>query len=310
MAWPWVAGGAALLAVGAGVAVFVYGPRRWSAATQRLIEEMKATRESRRRDDAVGPGPGAGDGPDAAGASIDAANLPAPVRRYLRKALGDGAAAAVGEVSHVHMTHNGTFNMGGDGPASWKPFRSRQFVQIRRPGFVWDARVYAAPGVTVHVHDAYVSGRGVLTASLQGLVTVMSLPPSAELDEGELLRFLAEATWYPMALVPYEGPDGAGLTWEAIDERSARVTLRDGAATATLTFFFGEDDLVARVRCEGRGRATKDGVVLTPWEGRVWNYTNLQGVLVPLDGEVAWDIPGVGRAPYWRGHVARIEFRA
>ena len=38
--------------------------------------------------------------------------------------------------------------------------------------------------------------------------------------EGELMRFLAEAAWYPTALLPSQG-----VRWQGADERSAFATL-------------------------------------------------------------------------------------
>ena len=37
---------------------------------------------------------------------------------------------------------------------------------------------------------------------------------------------------------------GHPLRWAPVDERSARVTLRDGATAVTMTFRFGDDAMV------------------------------------------------------------------
>jgi hypothetical protein len=37
------------------------------------------------------------------------------------------------------------------------------------------------------------------------------------------------------------------------------------------------------------------------------NYEERGGMLVPLDGEVAWLLPE-GAKPYWRGHIAKIVY--
>jgi hypothetical protein len=47
--------------------------------------------------------------------------------------------------------------------------------------------------------------------------------------------------------------------------------------------------------------------VPTPWEGRWWNYAARDGIRVPLEGEVAWILPG-GARPYWRGRLTRIAY--
>ncbi len=138
-------------------------------------------------------------------------------------------AAAVG------VEHAGSFNVSGTGER-WKPFTSSQRVVTRRPGFVWDARVRMAPATSLFVHDAYVAGDGVLTAGLFGLMTVMDQPRTPELAHGELMRFFAEAAWYPTALLPSQG-----VAWEPIDGDRAVAELRDGATTVRLVFEF--DDL-------------------------------------------------------------------
>jgi hypothetical protein len=173
---------------------------------------------------------------------------------------------------------------------------------MQRPGFVWDARIAMLPGLAVHVHDAYVAGEGILHAALSGLVPLADLRGTPELAEGELMRFLAEAAWYPTALLPSQG-----VRWEAVDEVSARATLREGDVTLTLLFRFGADGLIETVRAEARGRTVQGAVVPTPWEGRWWDYVERDGMRVPSQGEVAWLLPE-GRKPYWRGRVVQLEY--
>ncbi len=223
--------------------------------------------------------------------------LPAPVQRYFRAVLKEGQPL----VTSVSVEHTGTFNMSETGE-QWKPFRSIQRVNTRRPGFVWDARLRMAPGIAVHVHDAYLAGEGILTAKLFGLLTVMKQPSTPELAEGELMRFFAEAAWYPTALLPSQG-----VRWEEVDDRSARATLVDGEVSAAILFTFNDEGLIETVRAESRGRLIRGQVIPTPWQGRFWDYTMRQGMLIPLNGEVAWLLAD-GAKPYWRGRIQRIEY--
>ncbi|MGC8878056.1 MAG: DUF6920 family protein [Anaerolineae bacterium] len=223
--------------------------------------------------------------------------LPAPVQRYFRTVLQEGQPV----VSLVQVEHVGTFNMSEEGE-QWKSFVSSQRVVTRRPGFVWDARITVAPGIVAYVHDAYVAGKGILRASALGLVTLMELPSTPELARGELMRFFAEAAWYPTALLPSQG-----VLWQAIDDRSAQATLIDDGITVTMVFQFNEDGLIESVRAEARGRIVGNVTVPTAWEGRWRNYAWQQGMLIPLEGEVAWLLPE-GPKPYWRGHITEIAY--
>jgi hypothetical protein len=153
----------------------------------------------------------------------------------------------------------------------------------------------------MRVHDAYLGGAGVLTAALLGLFPVLALRDRDDLARGELMRWLAEAVWYPTALLP-----GAGVTWRPVDDHRAEARVVDGALQARLRFTFGGDGLVASVRADSRPRRVAGRSELTPWEGRFRDYAWRDGVRIPLEGEVAWLGPG-GEEPYWRGRLTAIE---
>jgi hypothetical protein len=263
-------------------ALLLYGQRHWQRRTEALLSELAAQRTV----------------PLAVIDSIKLTNLPLPVQRYLRAALADGQLP----ISQVTMAHAGTFNMGEAGD-NWKPFTSRQVVTTRRPGFVWDGTIRMAPGLPVRVHDAYVAGQGVLVPAILGLFKLTELRGTGAIAEGEAMRWLAEAAWYPTALLP-----GAGVTWTAIDDRSALASLRDGAVAVALTFQFGSDDLIASVRAEARHRSLAGELVATPWEGRWSDYRRQAGLLVPMTGEVSWILPE-GPKPYWRGKITAIDYQ-
>lgn len=223
--------------------------------------------------------------------------LPEPVQQYFRTVLKEGRPMVTG----VRVQHQGTFNM-GETTDRWRPFTSDQRVVTRRPGFDWDGRVKMVPGLTFRVHDAYVAGEGILYAALLGLIPLVDLRGAGDVAEGELMRFFAEAAWYPTALLPSQG-----VRWEALDARSARATLTDGAITLKMLFSFNNSGVIETVRVESRGRTVGKKVIPTPWQGRFWNYQERGGMQVPLEGEVAWLLPE-GTKPYWRGRITEIDY--
>ena len=226
--------------------------------------------------------------------------LPAPVQRYFRAALTEGAPL----VSAVSVEHAGRFNLSQSGER-WKPFTSAQRVLTQRPGFVWDGSIAMLPGLAVRVHDAYVAGEGILHAALLGLIALADLRDrGGPVAQGELMRFFAEAAWYPTALLPSQG-----VHWAPIDDRSAMATPVVEGQSLTLVFRFGADDLIQTVYAEARGRTVGRAVVPTPWEARFSDYEVRNGMRVPLGGEVAWLLPG-GRLPYWQGHITRLDYES
>jgi len=262
----------------------LYGAYRWNSETRDLRARLDAARVPVRPQ------------------TVDfreLEDLPAPVQRYFRAVLEDGQLMVAG----VRVQHTGTFNM-GQTKEQWKPFTSDQQVVTQRPGFDWNGRVAMMPGLPIRVHDAYVGGEGVLHASLLGLFSVADTRGTGEVAEGELMRFFAEAAWYPTALLPSQG-----VRWEAVDDRSAHATLTEGDVSVTMLFTFDEEGLIHTVRAEARGRVVGDEVIPTPWRGRFWNYEERGGMRVPLDGEVAW-LPPEGEKPYWRGHITEIRYQS
>jgi hypothetical protein len=264
------------------IAALLYGAYSWKADTQELWARLDAARVPVR--------PQAVD-------FLELEGLPASVQRFFRAVLKEGQPM----VAAVRVQDRGTFNM-GETADQWKPFTSNQKVVTQRPGFFWDGRVAVLPGMPVRVHDAYVAGEGILHASLLGLVSLVKLRGTGDLAEGELMRFLAEAAWYPTALLPSQG-----VRWEAADDRSAYATLTEGTISISMRFTFNEESLIDTVSAEARGRVVGGKVVPTPWRGRFWNYDELGGMRVPLDGEVAWLLPE-GAKPYWRGRITEISY--
>lgn len=268
---------AVVLTVGIG-----YGAWRWDMETRTMRSRLDAARRP------VQP-------PTVDFGELE--GLPPPVQRYFRAALIPGAPM----VAALRARHIDTFNM-GETQDEWKPFTSDQLVVTRRPGFDWDARVALAPGLEVRVHDAYVDGEGILRAAVAGLVPVASLRGTGAVAEGELMRFLAEAAWYPTALLPSQG-----VRWEPVDASSARATLENAGNSVALLFAFTEAGMIESVRAEARGRTIGGKIVPTPWLGRFWNYQMRYGMLVPTEGEVAWILPQ-GPKPYWRGRVTGLVY--
>lgn len=264
----------------AGIAASLIGARRWHGQTTRLRLQLTADSVPRFRVNS---------------ASLD--SLPLPVQRYLRLVLRDGQPAMTG----ASLRHRGSFNL-SENAERWRPFTSDQQVVLVPPGFDWNGTIRLLPGVSVRVHDAYIRGEGILHASLQGLISLASQRGTAALAEGELMRFLAESVWYPAVLLP-----GGVVSWVAAGSHTADATIAADGHRVTLRFEFGEDGLVEAVSTPARGRSVAGTVVPTPWEGRFWNYEERGGVLVPIEGEVAWMLPA-GSRPYWRGTLTGIEF--
>jgi hypothetical protein len=264
----------ALLAI-----VAMYGSDRWQSDTDKLRAELingQRTIEPKVYD------------------RKEIEGLPDPVQRYFQTVLKDGQAI----VASVNLSQEGQFNF-NEMKDKWNPFTATQFFVTKQLGFDWDAKIQMVPRLNAFVHDTYLLGAGNLHASLLGLFNLANMHNTPELNQGELLRFFAEAVWYPTALLPSQG-----VRWEAIDDNSALATLTDGETTASVVFQFNAEGVIASMRAEERYR---DKTTAMPWVGRFGEYSVRDRILIPLYGEVGWEHPE-GLRLYFKGNITKISY--
>jgi hypothetical protein len=272
----WLAAGGGVVALGVGA--ILVGRQRFAAAGARLVAAID--------DDAAAGTVPAVDVPSAHDA------LPAPVRRYLAWAIPAGQRP----IRRVTFTQAGDFALQ---PGRWTRFTATQVVTLAPRAFVWQARMPMGGIVPIDVRDAWHRGGGSMTARAAGLVTLADAHGTPDMATGALLRWLAEAAWYPVAFLP-----SAGAVWTPIDDSTARVTLTDAGTTVALDVTFATDGPIVRTRAlrwsaaDGRER---------PWIGRFTEWHRVDGLMIPLAGEVGWG-EGADYAPYWRGRLADVRY--
>ncbi|WP_435157345.1 DUF6920 family protein [Haladaptatus sp. DFWS20] len=226
----------------------------------------------------------------------DLEGLPAPVQRYFNNVLIDGQPY----VESVQLRQQGEFRL-DDTEDSWKPLDATQHFTVDPPGFVWDARIEMVPFISARVLDMYQRGEGILRAKVLSTVPVAEVGPNPEMNSGKLLRYLAESVWFPTALLPSQG-----VEWDTIDRRSARATLENAGATASLVFYFNDRDEVEKVHTERRYR--QEDRSYRPWTGYFDNYQVKNGLRIPVDVKVEWNLPN-RNAAYWRASIEEIDHK-
>jgi hypothetical protein len=223
--------------------------------------------------------------------------LPKPVAKYFRRTLKEGQPL----IGSARMFQTGEFNTLGTADG-WRPFEATQHISAQTPGFVWDASIRLSALLKVRVRDSYVAGRGQMQGKILALLSVVDEQDKPELNAGALHRYLAEAVWCPTALLP-----GEGVKWTAIDDSRALATLTDSGITVSLEFHFNELGEITGVFTSERYREVKGSYELTPWAGHFRNYEERDGIQIPLEGEVGWQLP-MGNLPYWKGRIEQIKY--
>lgn len=223
--------------------------------------------------------------------------LPAPVARYFRRVLPPSQRmirrATISQVGRLRASMDS---------ARWSDFSARMLAVPATTGFVWDARVALPVAGHVRVLDSYVDGIGAGQVSLLSAWVLAAEAGSAPLNAGALHRYLAEAVWFPTALLPQ-----AGVHWSPIDERTALATLTDRGCSVALEFRFDADDEVAGIYTPGRYGRFAGGYRQLPWEGRFRDYREHLGMRIPGQGEVGWHIDGELQL-VWQGRVREVDY--
>lgn len=183
-----------VLGIGTAGALF-YGGWHWRATTAETVYRLVTSREP------------------AAGAIYDEAEiagLPAPVQRYFRRVLRPGQPLAAG----ARIVHQGQLRM-KESEDGWRPFVSTEVFSAGPPGFVWDASIRMAPGVTVNVRDSYLAGEGSMRGEILGLVPRVDAHGTPEMAAGALQRYLAEAPWCPPASIATSPSKTRSASWSS-----------------------------------------------------------------------------------------------
>lgn len=201
----------------------------------------------------------------------DIARLPDPVQRWLRWSGTVGRPVP----STVRLRQEGELRLGDRG---WVPFTAEEYYATASPAFLWKATVSMAPGVPVVGTDSYIDGRGELEMRVLGLIPVAKDSGPA-MDEGDLLRYLNEIMWFPAgALIPE-------ITWEAVDDASARATMTFGGVQGTATFFFDAEGRPTNMIAD---RYDRDHGAVVPWSTPITAYGEFDGIRVPTAGEAVY----------------------
>ena len=227
----------------------------------------------------------------------DLSDLPAPVARYFTRALQKKQPI----IHLARFTQVGTLRTDVKSDR-WLKFEASQIVAPPAIGFLWNARVAMAPLLHVRVRDALIAGHGSGQVSFLSAFTVAAAGSNLEMNSGALHRYLAEAVWYPTALLP-----SANLRWSAINDNTALATLTDNGITVSLEFRFNTAGEVTGIYTPARWGTFDGGYRQVPWEGRFRNYVNRGGILVPSEAEVGWYSEGEWRS-VWRGTITESNY--
>ena len=218
--------------------------------------------------------------------------LPPPVRRWLE------ASGTVGRprATTVRLKQRGELRTGPDKP--WMPVVAEQYFSVDPPGFVWSVNARMMGVLPIAGRDRYADGHGHMLIKVASLLTVAD-GVGPEIDQGAALRYLGEIVWFPSAAL------SDSISWEAIDERSARAKMRHGGVTATAVFSFDERGRLASLTAD-RYMSSDGGPRLEKWVIPITEWRTIRGIEMPVRGNAVWKL-AAGDFDYYRWEILDVE---
>lgn len=204
-------------------------------------------------------------------------SLPEPVRKWIE------STGIVGrkEIRHGWIRQSAEIQM-KPGQEQWFSAEAEQIFTTIPPAFLWTIKMKMNPLISIKGRDKFADGKGEMRIRMNSLINVVN-DGGEKIDEGTIQRYLGEIVWYPSAaLSPF-------ITWEAIDDYTAKATMTFNGTEGSGTFFFNEEgDFIkfSAMRYKGNTPDAKR----YEWIISVQDYAVMDGVRVPVKMTATWKL--------------------
>jgi lipoprotein signal peptidase len=207
----------------------------------------------------------------------DIGNLPEAVQKWLKSTGIIGKPA----IQSGRVVQKALMKMKPD-QENWSAASALQYTTTNPPAFIWTVALKMMPLVNIKGRDQFLDGHGEMLIKINALLPIVK-ERGPKLDEGTLQRFLGEVVWFPsMALSPY-------ITWEGLDDTSARATMQYKDSKASGTFYFNEQgDFIKFVALRYKGNEPE--AQRYPWVLTVDDYAEFDGIRVPVRMKATWEL--------------------
>ncbi len=219
--------------------------------------------------------------------------LPAPVQCYMNY------TGVLGQpwIETVRVRYAGRFRLGADKP--WMRLSVEQFYTTEPAAFLWKARFKMAGLPLMNAVDRFKDGHGHMLGKVAGLFTVVD-GRGPEVDQGSMVRYMQEATWFPIAYL------GERFSWQPVNDHCADLTFCDCGKTVSARVYF--DDVGRMVNFEAQRYGEFGGTFqMRTWTVPTTVYAPMAGLRLPTEGVGVWLLPE-GDLSYIDVHTTMVEY--
>lgn len=222
------------------------------------------------------------------------ADLPEPARHYFSYVIRPGTPIL--PVSEIEM--RGQFSFGTKEAPNYQPMEAHQILAAPA-GFVWAMRTTG--GTPVSGSD---SGRWT-RFRIFGLIPVARVGGDPDHTRSAYGRYVGEAViWAPAALLP-----GPGVTWEAVNEETVRVTVERGALRQAVDVTVDPEGKPVTAVFQRWSNANPDKEHrLQPFGATMSDFREVGGYRLPFRVEAGNLYGTEAYFPFFRAEVTSISF--
>lgn len=222
------------------------------------------------------------------------ADLPEPARRYFMFAIAQGTP--LWRVAEIDMT--GQFSLGSKDNPAFQPMEARQILAVP-DGFVWAMRTRGGMPVSGSDSGSWTRFR------VLGLIPVARLGGDPDHTRSAFGRYVGEATiWSPGALLP-----GPGISWEGVDDDTARVMVRHGDLIQSVDVTVDAAGRPGAVSFQRWSNANPDKVHrLQPFGATMSDFREVGGYRLPFRVEAGNMYGTEAYFPFFMANVSDIRF--
>lgn len=213
-------------------------------------------------------------------------DLPEPVQRYFRTVLREGQPL----IASVRLRHTGEFRTGAN--KKWMPILGEEYFTVVKPGMVWKGKTKLFTA-----YDSFLSGKGRLEVFLFSILRIAN-GQGYKYSQGEMLRWLGEAAWFPTALLPCEN-----LKWTAIDGDTAKLSYKYHRVSGFYIVSFSETGKITQIET----KRYRNGKNLETWIGKFSDYERHHDILIPTRLEGIWRL-AQGDLSYAKFKLKEIQY--
>ena len=205
-------------------------------------------------------------------------NLPFAVQTWL---INSGA---VGKpiIKNVFLKQKAQMKMKSD-QIDWYDADAIQYFDIETSSFIWSVKMEMMTLLQVVGRDKLINGKGEMLIKLLGLFSIVDTKDNPKLNMGSAQRFLAEIVWFPSAAL------SNNITWEAIDDSTAKATININKTIAGGTFYFSKDGLLKKFSTMryfgGEENSELKEWIITPIE-----FKEMNGFYIPIKSTATWKL--------------------